>query len=521
MSAPIDARAWNAARHTRRRRGCLLLIVLPLGVISLMLAWAGVRLFDRPNIARNFTAEFNTRFENIPEDQKAWPLYRQAIIERLAVKPSGDLLMNWPTFPGGPMWDDSAEQIAKLQPVLDKVRQAAALPCFGRQLSDRQDPDILRAEAAANGQPYIPEPPGEPNPMMLGVLLPDPANMRNFAKDLSVDTYFAAEAGHGERAVRNFEAMLGLSVHARESETLIGQLVQIAIEALAERQLAQILSNYPDLFARDQLERLQAAFTTIGRPGPAPDEGITRFDLNMTMERAFFYDIVQRSFSDDGKGNGHMTLEGARVLSTIGSLGGSTGENASMMAAALLSASRRSTVDKYDGLMDRFEAAAAKRPWQRQPGELELGTEVEQLHASKLGRARYPLITMLMPALSKAALHKDLADARRDAAITTIALARYHADHRCYPAALSDLMSDYLPALPLDPVDGQPLRYLHTPRGPILYSLGFDKDDDQGRAPENSDLAQPLVSTYPSGDKDGDWVLYPSPMPQAPEENDN
>lgn len=521
MSEPMEASTWNAARRSRRRRGCLLLVVLPVGVVSLMLAWAGLRLFDKPTVARNFTAEFNARFKNIPDDQKAWPLYKQAILERLAVRPSGDLLRNWPTFPGGPMWDESAEQIEKLQPVLVQVRQAAALPVFGRELSDRQDPDILQAEAEASGQPYIPEPPGEPNPMMLSVLLPDLANMRNFAKDLSVDTYFAAEAGHGERAVRNFEAMLGLSVHARESETLIGQLVQIAIEALAERQLTQVLSNYPDLFTRDQLDRLQAAFTTIGRPGPAPDEGITRFDLNMTMERAFFYDMVQRSFSDDGNGNGHMTLEGARVLGTVGSLSGSTGADAALTAAALLSASRQSTVEKYDDFMDRFERAAAKRPWQRQPGELELDTEVEQLHASTLGRARYPLIALLMPALSKAALHKDLADVRRDAAITTIALAHYHADHQRYPQTLAELLPDYLPALPIDPVDGQPLRYLLTPQGPILYSLGFDKDDDQGHAPANPDLAQPLVSTYPDGDKDGDWVHFPSPMPEAPKENDN
>lgn len=518
MTEPLDASTWNAARRSRRRRGCLLLVVLPLGIVSIMLAWAGLRFLDEPVLSRNFTAEFNARFDTIPEDQKAWPLYKQAILDRLPVQPSGDLILHWPTFPGGPMWDETPAQIEKLQPALDMARLAAARPWLGLHMSDRFDPDIARAQAAAYGQPYSPEPSGENNPMLLTILLPDLSYMRHFAQDLSVENYLAAEAGQGERIVPNFEAMLGFALHARESETLIGQLVQIAIEALAERQLGQILSAYPGLFTTDQLARLQHAFTTIGRSGHAPAEGITRFHLTMTMERAFFYDIVQRSFSDDGHGDGHMTLQGSRMFSEVGSLSNNTGEGA---AAALLSASRRQTVEKYDSLMDRFEAAAAKRPWERQPGELALDSEVERLYSSPLGKLRYPLITMLMPALSKAALNKDLADARRDAAITSIALARYHADHQHYPASLSDLLPDYLPALPLDPVDGQPLRYLLTPQGPILYSLGIDEDDDQGRAPPNPDHAQPLARIYSATDTDGDWVLYPVAMPKAPEQDNN
>lgn len=486
-----------------------------------MLAWAGFRLLDEPKVTRNFTAEFNARYEGMPDDQKAWPLYKQAIIARLPVQPTDDMLMNWPTFPGGALWDKTAEQMEKLQPVLEMVRQAAARPFMGRELSAELDPDIAKAQAEAEGINYIPDPPGDEIPMMLAILLPDLSSLRNFARDLSVDTFIAAESGQGQRAVQNFEAMLGLGKHARESETLIGQLVQIAIESLAERQLAQVLSNYPDLFDREDLDRLDQAFLTIGRAGPVPPEGITSYDFNLEMERVFFYDIVQRSFSDDGDGDGHMTLKGARMLSDVDSLSGSSGQNVVNLAAVLLSASRKQNLERYDDFMDRFEAAADKRPWRRQPGELSLDREIEQLHADRLGALRYPLIAILMPALERAAAMKDLADARRDAAIATIALARYHADHQQYPVNLAELLPDYLPALPIDPVDGQPLRYLLTPQGPILYSLGFDKDDDQGRTPENPDLAQPLVSTYLDGDKDGDWVLFPSPMPEAPKENDN
>jgi hypothetical protein len=49
---------------------------------------------------------------------------------------------------------------------------------------------------------------------------------------------------------------------------------------------------------------------------------------------------------------------------------------------------------------------------------------------------------------------------------------------------LEDLVLQYLPAVPRDPFDGQPLRMAAGPEGLLLYSVGKDGVDDGGDDPD-------------------------------------
>jgi hypothetical protein len=65
--------------------------------------------------------------------------------------------------------------------------------------------------------------------------------------------------------------------------------------------------------------------------------------------------------------------------------------------------------------------------------------------------------------------------------VTAIALKRYHLQHGVYPSSLNDLVPAFLPAVPADFMDGQPLRYKLRPDGDfLLYSVGEDGKDDGG-----------------------------------------
>ncbi|MCH7565360.1 MAG: hypothetical protein IH968_16225 [Gemmatimonadetes bacterium] len=68
--------------------------------------------------------------------------------------------------------------------------------------------------------------------------------------------------------------------------------------------------------------------------------------------------------------------------------------------------------------------------------------------------------------------------------IAAIALAMrlYELDHGRRPRQLSELVPDYLPAVPLDPMasDGRVIVYLLEPEPPILYSVGENGVDDGG-----------------------------------------
>jgi hypothetical protein len=66
-------------------------------------------------------------------------------------------------------------------------------------------------------------------------------------------------------------------------------------------------------------------------------------------------------------------------------------------------------------------------------------------------------------------------------ALTALALEQFRADHKSkYPAQLSELAPNYLEAVPVDPFDGQPLRYRPQGAGYVLYSIGPDLKDDGG-----------------------------------------
>jgi hypothetical protein len=69
----------------------------------------------------------------------------------------------------------------------------------------------------------------------------------------------------------------------------------------------------------------------------------------------------------------------------------------------------------------------------------------------------------------------------RSLTITAIALKRYQLKHGDYPPDLTALVPEFISAVPLDPVDGQPLRYRRNADGTfLLYSVGENGVDDGG-----------------------------------------
>jgi hypothetical protein len=69
----------------------------------------------------------------------------------------------------------------------------------------------------------------------------------------------------------------------------------------------------------------------------------------------------------------------------------------------------------------------------------------------------------------------------RSMTIAAIALKRYQIKHGNYPADLNSLVPQFILTVPLDPVDGQPLRYRRKSDGTfLLYSVGENGMDDGG-----------------------------------------
>jgi hypothetical protein len=102
-------------------------------------------------------------------------------------------------------------------------------------------------------------------------------------------------------------------------------------------------------------------------------------------------------------------------------------------------------------------------------------------------------------------------EAARRIVVTAIALKRYQLKHGDYPQSLSVLTPEFLPAVPNDPIDGQPMRYRRNSDGSFtLYSIGDDGKDDGG----NPTSANPQhKSLYWQSERDWVW-----PQPATAEE---
>ncbi len=146
-------------------------------------------------------------------------------------------------------------------------------------------------------------------------------------------------------------------------------------------------------------------------------------------------------------------------------------------------------------------------------------TDVTQYMDRRIANARRPYAyKLLQPALPDNPISRcfcisygsyffhSYADAQDSLLLVTLALQAYKLDHRRYPAALSNLVPDYLSAIPRDAfAKSGPLQYKLTKTGYLLYSVGPDGTDDGGtpsRDGQNPKVAtgQSSLRHYSTGD---------------------
>jgi len=69
---------------------------------------------------------------------------------------------------------------------------------------------------------------------------------------------------------------------------------------------------------------------------------------------------------------------------------------------------------------------------------------------------------------------------RLQCSVAALAAESYRLKHGRWPERPDQLVPDFLPSWPTDPIDGQPLRWLRQPDGLLIYSIGPDGKDNGG-----------------------------------------
>ncbi|MFO1477695.1 MAG: hypothetical protein U1F98_13720 [Verrucomicrobiota bacterium] len=113
------------------------------------------------------------------------------------------------------------------------------------------------------------------------------------------------------------------------------------------------------------------------------------------------------------------------------------------------------------------------------------------------------LVRMLMPAFGSASRKAARAQTFVDATLVACVIERYRLVHNQLPGNLQALVPKYLDRVPLDVLDGQPLRYRETGQGGyLLYSIGWNGVDDGGTVAYKKGAAKTLDISQ------GDWVWW-------------
>ncbi len=514
--------AWQAAMLSVR---CVLVGFCTLVLLYAVLAarfWSG-----SPTIARNYLQALNARIEATPLADRAWPQYRAAL---MALGPAGtvedalnlDGLDPSPESAGDARFTSTATEraafIRSIRPHLDRIRAASLLPAMGYVAGTITDNEFDRA-TNANFQP--PATPGvqEENPMLVSVLLPYLGQTRRMVRLLAHDGVLAAREGDGHRAAESVLAMLRIAHHTREFPCLITDLVSVALMESAAGTLGTIIEAHPSVIRDSDLVRLSHAFGTFNGGGP--------FELALASEQAFCDDILQRAFTDDGRGNGRLTPGGVKLLETLQGGGSQQGDESGASTALgpvamVAMADRASQRREYAAQVNAVRAWLATPPWLRGNEMPDRFSPVQQ--PDPLWRERYLPVHILLPALTTAGWKMERAAFERDAACAVIALELHKRRTGSYPGALADVGSMLLPRVPVDPFDGHPIKYRLIDGTPVLYSIGVDRKDDDGVppvAPDSRDPAWRWLSAadaaarvkagvgHAGADIDGDWVIWP------------
>ncbi len=491
-------------RRLRWIAGGLVLVVLLMcaGIPGVLWTFGG----GSPVIAVDYMERLNARAAAIPEGDRAWGVYLPIVADAERMSEAMQAYDLSAIGPGDPGWADAERMLDDNASVLETIRKGAAMPGLGFIASQESDRELR----LARGEEVDPTETSPEPDWVLMALYGHLGELRRFAKLLEADARVAAAARDAPRFVSDARALLGLSAQANEHGTLIGDLVQIAIRALAFEVIGEGVRENPAIFDDAALADLASGIDALDGGGV--------LTLRTDGERLYFDDTVQRMFTDDGDGNGRITGAGIAALRSLewsgeGRIEPTHGDRLRAGLMRAFSSTRAEVIARHRAFFDAFERAGEQPMWARDRATL-LSIEQEIEDASNPVDAGMYMLSMLIPAVGRAQSAADRINATEDALRVGIALERARRASGIWPASLDELVPEFLAAVPPDPFTGEPLRFLIEDGKPVVYSVGTDRNDDGGRhAPEAHEWRDPESAARLELEDpvafDGDWLLYP------------
>jgi hypothetical protein len=383
-------------------------------------------------------------------------------------------------------WSEVEMALAGYGDVFDLVRKAAAFPAIDFHLNYRQG---------------------------FSLPLPHLDPLRAAGQRLSAAVLCDLHDGDTAAAGTNLQTMLGLVRGTANEPLAISQLARLAMARLCVADTWEFLQS-PGV-SDSQLEAIQQQWTDLQFTQPA--------ERALEMERAMGLMMAERMRSSRAEFRqvlGGYTGSGFSSSSPGEAIAREVAVGAKQVLWRLFFAypDQLRALKGYQALLDSFRLLESGQPFNTAKAQLQIRfAQLGQLSNEESGlRMDEPDVLKLFSeaafSLQRILNRVYYIETARELTVTALALKRYQLRHGQYPPALSALVPELLPALPLDPADGQPLRYrLKSDGAFLLYSVGENGVDDGGdAAPEKKSESV----SWPHG-RDVVW-----PSPASPEEVD-
>jgi hypothetical protein len=303
---------------------------------------------------------------------------------------------------------------------------------------------------------------------IIGTLLPHTQDTRNMAYLLGAAADLKAQDGDADGALNVCRAIMKNARAVGDEPFFISMLVRVAVRAVARGKFERVLAQgEPSDAALVQMqilleEELKDNLLLTGARGERAVGDEIMSDLQRSPGRA--RQLV--GLTSGGPGISIMSLDGLRMLMP-GAM--KTNRMAMLKFNSQVVEIAKLPVDEQFKEFKNVDASAGKLP---------------------------PMARLIVPALVKVANAslRDIAQTR--CAIVMVAAERYRRAEGHLPASIADLVPKYLPAVPLDPFDGKPLKMRRFEEGLAIYSVGEGQVDEGGKLEEEKGKTRPANYGY-------------------------
>jgi len=453
--------------------------------------WVVVAANRSATISVDYIAKVNEVANAVPEEERAWPLYREAgIALKNNPMPSSVFIDNEvpePAWPSDEGWSHFDSWLSAHKKSIHTIHDATNKTGFGFLVSDttsETDKELWPESFFAQSE-------NQETGLMLDVRMPHLGVMREMARALSIDAKSAAFYGDSNRCLQDINSMLKLGTHTREHPFLIADLVSFSIYSIAFQTIGDILEHQPTLFSSDQFVLLENNLSSLD----------DQLKIRLEGERYFMFDFLQRIYSDNGSGDGRvvpLAIETFQILADEGYFFLGTAPPFSFFSTPfipfsdILHASRKEMLEEYNRRIDKSEALIGMPLFEIKENPSLLTNEYQP---SLSVFDTYFLVNLLTPALDKAIMQGEIVRGKRDATLAALFAVQMHVSTGKWPVDLAK-------AETMDVWSGNPLLIKLQDGQPIIYSVGFNQKDDGGIHDRRA------LDWH--GSKN-DWVYWPSP----------